>query len=168
MYDYGHEKEDWYDTSQICLNGHIVTETAEQNPNSKRDFCESCGKKTTTQCPKCKSKIEGYHHMSGVAYMSSFVAPRYCTSCGKPYPWTETKIQALKELADKFNEISTEEREKFKESIDDIVVETPKTEIASNRFKLIFNKISPQSKEIVKQISLSLICESAKKLIFGT
>lgn len=39
-----------YDTSQICENGHAITQTAESwGKGYVRDYCPKCGSKTITQ-----------------------------------------------------------------------------------------------------------------------
>ena len=158
---------DWYDVAQICLNGHVVNSMSKEYSNSNRDFCETCGKKTITHCEKCNNEIKGYHHMENVHASYGSTPPSYCPDCGEAYPWTISKINALKELTNELDEISEDEKNKFKESIDDIVIETPKTNLASSRFKLILNKISPEHRTMIKDMGLNLLCESAKKLIWG-
>ena len=162
----GGRKDNWFDTAQVCLNGHIITEMAESNPNYKRNFCEECGKKTITSCPKCNEKINGYHHITGVIHSGSSKPPSYCPSCGKPYPWTKSKIDALKELVKELDEISDDEK-KILSNVDELIVETPKTELASNRFKKTLHKISPESQDMIKKIGINLVCEAAKNLIWG-
>lgn len=159
--------DSWYDVAQICLNGHVVNSLVKTNPNPGGKFCEDCGKNTITCCKECNHEIRGYYHSSNV-FSYIYSAPNHCSNCGNPYPWTVSKTQALNELFSELEEISDADKDKLVKSIDDIITETPKTELASNRVKSILNKITPEHKEIVKSIGLKLICESAQKLIFGS
>lgn len=164
---YGRRDENWHDAAQVCINGHIITELAESHPDYKRNFCQECGKKTITNCPQCNEKIIGYHHITGVIHRGSSTPPSFCPSCGKPYPWTKSKINALKELVKELDEISEDEK-KILSDVDELIVETPKTELVSTRFKKILRKISPESQEMIKKIGINLVCEAAKNLIWGT
>src|ERR1035437_9563938 len=49
----------WYDTAQICANGHLITAAANQNPERKQPFSLSCGAMTTTICPACGKPSRG-------------------------------------------------------------------------------------------------------------
>jgi hypothetical protein len=46
-----------------------------------------------------------------------FHAPKYCHECGFAYPWTETRLHVLKEIANQTAELSLEEREELPKSI---------------------------------------------------
>ena len=32
-----------YDTAQVCLNGHVITQFAETRPEHLKKFCDKCG-----------------------------------------------------------------------------------------------------------------------------
>ncbi|MBA3888726.1 MAG: DUF2321 domain-containing protein [Acidobacteria bacterium] len=36
----------YYDTSQVCLNGHVVTDTLSRSPELGQKFCRDCGQPT--------------------------------------------------------------------------------------------------------------------------
>ena len=162
-------RRDWYDTAQICLGGHVITERAESDPESTRKFCRDCGEKTIKNCAECNEKIPGHHHLEN-AFINVIgilpTAPRYCEDCGSPYPWTKSRIAVLKESLAEL-EMEEAEKAKLQETVNDLVRETPRTELAAGRFRRIFDKIKPEHKEMVKNMALKVICESAKKLIFG-
>ncbi len=79
----------WYDTMQVCLNGHLITDNAETQPETKRKFCERCGAGTTTQCPKCSAKIHGSRHEQNFWTIGVKAPPKNCHGCGEPYPWND-------------------------------------------------------------------------------
>lgn len=64
-------------------------------------------------------------------------------------------------------EIKETDKSKLRGTVKDLVSETPKTKLAANRFKAIFDKIQPSSKKAIETLMRDVICESAKKLIFG-
>lgn len=33
----------WYNTAQVCLNGHIITAYADSYEQHRKDFCSECG-----------------------------------------------------------------------------------------------------------------------------
>ena len=147
------------------MNGHVVNDCTKSDPDSNRKFCRDCGEKTITNCTDCDKEIQGYHHIENV-FGHGYTCPTYCEDCGSAHPWTKSRIAALKEL---FDELGIEETDKSKlyETVKDLVRETTRTELAANRFRVIFNKIKPEHKKIVENIAVNVICEPAKKLIFG-
>jgi hypothetical protein len=85
-----HEREDrdWTDTMQVWETGHQITSMAVSHPEYQKKRCPTCGAVTLTACPKCGSRIRGYHHMPGFAYADTDPPPSFCDNCGEPYPWT--------------------------------------------------------------------------------
>jgi hypothetical protein len=51
--------ESWYDTAQVCLNGHAIKDTVIKHPEHNKDFCDRCGAKTITACQVCNASIRG-------------------------------------------------------------------------------------------------------------
>ena len=82
---------DWHDVAQICLNGHVANSETKERPDASRPFCSECGAATITECPNCRTEIEGEYHMEGVVDFTEFKPPAFCPACGKPYPWTLPK-----------------------------------------------------------------------------
>ena len=135
-----------FDTAQICLNGHIVNRMADDHPESNADYCKDCGEKTITRCPSCNANIRGYKHILGVAYGDTSPAPGFCHSCGKSYPWTRVRIDAAKALAAEIEELSESDRILLQSSIDDLVGDTPRTNVAVVRFSLNGAKVTGNPK----------------------
>src|SRR5262249_35658910 len=122
-----------YDIAQICLNGHVINDRAFTQPNLNQDHCQHCGEPTITKCKSCASEIRG-RYVGGPAIHGQFVAPSYCWKCGHPYPWTQRRLQAAKQLADELDELDETDREKLKASLDDLAKNSPAAEIAGTRF----------------------------------
>ncbi|MFC1933668.1 DUF2321 domain-containing protein [Chloroflexota bacterium] len=92
--------------------------------------------------------------------------PSFCPDCGKPYPWTEAKIKAAQELADELDELTSEERELLKKSIDDIIRDTPQTTVAVNRFKRLVAKAGKPAADAFRDILVDIVSETIKKSIW--
>ncbi|MDR7451568.1 MAG: DUF2321 domain-containing protein [Armatimonadota bacterium] len=159
----------YYDVAQICLNGHTITRSARSSPEFTKKFCPECGEQTITTCPRCNQPIQGEYHVEGVAAIGfkDPPPPNFCHNCGEPYPWTERKIQSAKALADEFDDLSSSEREKLKQSLDDLYRDTPQTEVAAVRFKKIMAKVGKESYAAMKEIIIGVLSEAARKSIFG-
>ena len=159
----------WYDTSQVCLNGHVITDNATSSPEFMQKYCSECGEPTIITCPECKTKIRGEYQVEGALTIRSStpIAPLFCHECGKPYPWTLRKINAAKELGDELDDLSVDEKKKLKSSLDDLIIDTPKTEIAIVRFKKLMSKVGKESYGAMKAIIIDIVSESVRKAIFG-
>jgi len=93
-------EEGWYDTAQICLNGHVITSSTTTSPELKRQLCDKCGAATITECPKCGANIRGDYHVPGEPTLGeTYRLPKFCRDCGVAYPWTESSLKAAHELA---------------------------------------------------------------------
>ena len=66
--------------------------------------------------------------------------PSFCHECGHAYPWVGKRLQAAKDLADELDELSDEEKQKLKATLDDLIPDTPQTEVAGTRFKKIMRR----------------------------
>jgi hypothetical protein len=157
----------WYDIAQICLNGHVVNDSVNAYPQHNKKFCDRCGAETITICPNCKSNIQGEYHVEGVPVLGHYKAPAFCHNCGKPFPWTERKIQAAKELAQEIENLSNDDKDILTQSIDDLVKDTPGAMLAATRFKKIVSKTSKPVVDAFRDILIEIISESTRKFIFG-
>lgn len=155
--------ENWYDTAQICTNGHVINSCSISTPHINRKFCERCGARTITKCPHCNATIRGAYH-SG-PNTSSFTRKSFCPDCGKLYPWTEAKLKAAQDLSDELDNLSPEEREMLKKSLDDIVRDTPQAIVAAPRFKRLVAKAGKAAAERFYDFLVDVSSETAKKII---
>lgn len=77
----------YYDVMQVCLNGHKITDSYNRNPEFRKKFCDICGEKTITSCPKCDAPIRGKHHLEGAVVLGfQTPVPVHCPYCGASYP----------------------------------------------------------------------------------
>src|SRR5438552_12101327 len=85
-----------FDVAQICLNGHLINETATTHSENNQPFCEDCGAATVHKCDKCGWLIRGGRIGTAAQYYPNYWLPGFCISCGEPYPWTRAEIHAAK------------------------------------------------------------------------
>ncbi|WP_027724534.1 DUF2321 domain-containing protein [Tuberibacillus calidus] len=159
----------YFDFAQICLNGHVVNDSAGTYPQYNENFCTECGAETITKCPSCNTHIRGDYHSDAVVIIggSRYKLPKFCHNCGQPYPWTKMKIEAAQELASEINELTDDERELLAKSIDEIIKDTPKTTVAATRFKKLLAKVGAPIAESFREVLVDIISETAKKSIWG-
>ncbi len=156
----------YYYVAQVCLNGHIITTRLNISPMLSKKFCQKCGEPTISSCKHCGTNIPGEYHVEGfIEIGSSYKAPSYCHNCGKPYPWTEKKIEAAKELIDITEGIEESDKEMLKSSIDDITTVNPRNEVASTKIKAILKKLGGATQEILISTLSSIAAETAKKTL---
>lgn len=156
-----------YDAAQICVNGHVVNVFFHTNPNNNSNHCSRCGSGTISACTHCKTPIRGQYVSDLPILPGRLNSPAFCGHCGKPYPWTETRLQAARDLADELDELNPIEREKLKDTLNDLVQDGPKTELATIRFKKIAQKLRKVSVEAIKTVLTDIVSETAKKALFG-
>ncbi|MHB8384015.1 MAG: DUF2321 domain-containing protein [Candidatus Binataceae bacterium] len=126
---------DWHDEAQICFNGHVVNEAMKRSPELNAEFCEQCGAKTISNCQYCKMAIRGPYHGSGLIVRNEYSAPAFCRGCGKPYSWTERRLEAAKELIDQEQRLAPDEKTALETDIHDVAHDVPRTQVAAIRIK---------------------------------
>jgi hypothetical protein len=80
-----------YDTQQVCLNGHQVTDSFHRRPQDRAKHCAKCGAPTIHQCPACSREIKGDYHSENVVVIGGAPepVPTHCEECGTPFPWAK-------------------------------------------------------------------------------
>lgn len=156
--------ESGFDTAQICINGHEINASMRLSPEFNEKFCATCGAETITACPECKAPIRGQLRGS---YSATYKAPRFCHGCGKALPWTASALQAARMYAEELNELSSEERQQLKGTLDDLVKDTPATPLAAARFKKLLRKAGSGALEVMRKLVIDIASETAKKAITG-
>ena len=162
-----------YDTMQVCLGGHRITSSLHESPHRGETHCGKCGKRTIHACQKCGQEIRGEYRIPEVniigerVYSRSFPRsiPKFCINCGKPFPWTREKIEALEELAAEEESLSDEDRETIRQNAPLIATDDPKSELAALRIKKIMGKIGKTAAPFFTKIVTELATEAAKKLM---
>jgi len=157
----------YYLTAQVCLNGHTITNSLERSPNKAEAYCSICSERTITKCPDCNTQIRGYYYVPGVLdFAQCYSPPSFCHNCGKPFPWTISRLEAAIELADLQEKLNQQEIESLKQDVQDIIKDTPKATIAATRFKKIMLKIGETAAQGFHDILVDIASETAKKIIW--
>jgi hypothetical protein len=160
-------RDTWYDTALICANGHVVNTAATSYPSMNMAFCDRCGAVVLSVCSTCGTALRGEFHVSGTITVSPYVPPAYCGSCGAVFPWTRQWIEAAKQLADEAGRLSRRERELLKLSVDDLVRDTPATQLAAMRFERLAEKAGYGVAVALREILVNVVSEAAGKVIWG-
>ena len=77
-------------------------------------------------------------------------------------------MEAARELFAELDGLSDADRRILKKSLDELVADSPKAEVASLRFKKVMKKVGAESYEVVKGVVTDVLSETAKKLLFGS
>jgi hypothetical protein len=155
-----------HDVAQICRNGHVITAGLTLSPELGRRYCEKCGAETISACPECGTNIRGYYSVPGVIAIPRFGKPAFCPDCGKPFPWTAAALAVGRELAMDEANLSADERESWANTLPDLIVETPKTQLAIVRFKKFMAKASVATAGAMRDIVVDIASEAVKKALF--
>lgn len=156
----------WHDVAQICLNGHVINSSAKASPEFSKKFCDRCGALTVTQCGHCNGDIRGTYHMPGVVASFHFHAPAFCAGCGAAYPWTETTLQAARDLTNELGGLNEAEKEALSKSLDDLVRDSPQTQVAATRLKRLLPKIGREGAATLRDLLVDIASETAKRMIW--
>ena len=160
--------DSYYDAAQICENGHVANSMARDFPDINQDHCDKGGAATIMACPSCQTEIRGFYHVPGViGFTNYYKAPAFCYKCGKPLPWTTTRLRAAEDLADELDGLTSADRESLKKSLHDLVRETPSTRVAETRFKKIMRKAGKDGYEGMRSLLTDIVSEVVRKTIFS-
>lgn len=157
----------YYDTAQVCLNGHIINDSYTQYPEFNQSFCGQCGAETITTCIECGAYIKGSY--IDTDFCTPDMAPAvssYCHNCGKPYPWTLSALEAAQELLEIEDILSQEELDYLSKNMSAIVSDTPKTTVVATKLKLAVGKLSRHVGSAIYDIVVDVASETAKKTLF--
>ena len=158
--------EGYYEVAQICRNGHVINAYAQSQPEHNKKYCDKCGAPTMMSCEQCGTEIRGKYVSPHVLSTSRLTAPKYCHNCGSAYPWTKTQLEVARELVEEFEELDEAEKEQLKESLPDILSETPKTELAGRQWRRSLSKLGKGAYEEMRSFLIDLLSETAKKIIY--
>jgi hypothetical protein len=161
-----------FDVMQVCENGHKITDCYKNNLEERSNFCCECGAATLTACPSCGKNIDGALQKIEMRPRSVSEArnslsvgsqkmirsipaevPKYCKYCGKPYPWTEKKIQNAIQFLMESGELNSQEKETIGQDVENITKEVPETKLSANKLKRILERCKNISIELFLEIS---------------
>ena len=151
-----------YDVQQVCENGHQITSTYKTNPQCGRNYCDKCGTKTITKCLNCNVEIRGYYSVPGVINLHKTPVPSYCHDCGKPYPWTKSKIVTAIQIFAEFGDLSEEEKETIEQDIANVAKDIPQAELSAMRIKRIWEKYGKIAYNVIMEFASKTAAEVLK------
>jgi hypothetical protein len=128
-------------------------------------YCEDCGKETIDSCQECNQTILGWSYNPHVSIMIPFQPSNFCRFCGKPFPWTKAKKEALDELIDFENDLTEDDKRLMKGTIDDIINETPRT--TALKFKHYLARFGKEAAKASRDIIVDIASETGKKILLG-
>jgi hypothetical protein len=152
-----------YNVAQICENGHVITAYFNSSPQHGKKFCDQCGAPTLSKCRHCNADIQGKYEAEGVIVVGHYDAPRFCHDCGTAYPWMQSVMDSLNDLAELTEKLSPKERDQLRSAIDDLVRETPRTQAAIATLKLLAPKLGQEIWVGMRSILIEIATESVKK-----
>lgn len=121
------------------------------------------------QCPNCSAMIRGDYHVEGVLTIGDgYVPPAFCHNCGRAFPWTDRKIASAVELVEAGTGISADDIQQFRADLTELTKDSPKTQVASLRFKKIMARAGGSVASGVRDIVVDVLSEAAKKSIWGS
>ena len=131
-----------YRTAQICLNGHMINDSADVYPEHNEEYCSKCGQKTITTCPNCQVPIRGDYYVPGYYGGNETPVPAYCHHCGRPFPWTEKVLNNAVEILSYDAELDENTKQLIKDSIPGLLVDSVDTELSIVKFNSVISKVS--------------------------
>lgn len=142
--------------AHICTNGHVISSASETSEIRSIKFCTKCSAPIIGKCSFCSANITGKYsaEMFGISGQR-YDRPAYCHNCGKPYPWTESALEAMKEIIWEDEDLFDDEKERMNQSLPDLLTETPRTDLAIMRVK----KFAMRATKGVGSALLSFIVE---------
>lgn len=157
-----------YHVAEVCPNRHVSTSSADTSPELREKFCSSCGEPTMTQCPSCRAAIRGYYYVEGVFSFSEYTPPAHCHNCGSAFPWTARKIAGAVELVEVGGSLTDSEIVQLRTDLTELTRDSPKTQVASLRYKKVMAKVGSTVAQGVRDIVVDVLSEAAKKAIWGS
>lgn len=160
--------EGYFLGARICLNGHDVCSTVGWDDHRAEErYCKECGAEVVHACPSCGKDIQGSFFDPMFVGAFSYDVPKYCISCGAPYPWTQSAIEAVKELAELDDMLTEEDAEALGSAVADSMSDNPKTKVAVVRIKKILGKAGKATADAIRDIVVDVASEAAKKMLVG-
>lgn len=151
--------------AQICRTGHVVLGSVKDSPHLRKGFCEECGAATIEECQACGWPIAGIGPTAWMRGSGPYRPPKYCGACGNPFPWTESALSTAREYSDEITQLTPEEKNVLKGTLDDLTNDTDRTPLAARRFKKLTSKIGPGASGVLQKILETVVSEATKRMM---
>jgi len=159
-----------YDAALVCRNGHMINDRSTTDSVHNKRHCPKCGEPTIAECPNCGRPILGAFREPGSwreQWRVCYDAPAHCHECGGAYPWTQRRKEALLQAIELGKGLTEEDRQTLRESIPDILTETPKTRLAVEAFKRLAKKASEGSGKAIFDMAVQVAAAVIAKQLTG-
>lgn len=164
----------YYEPALICLNGHIINIFSESQPEHNADCCPHCGKAATSCCSACGAPIRGCYHVRDEngwlgawdrCSEKGYQTPPYCHHCGRPYPWTSTRLAVAAKLITALPKLNAAEKDELTSLLEDLLRETPQTVLAALKLSSALHLASPLLSKALSEAILPYAAPSAQRLL---
>jgi len=97
---------------------------------------------------------------------ANYTPPGFCVYCGDPYPWTQARLRAARQLAHELDTLTIQDRAILSSSIDDLITDSPLSGVAATRLKKIMAKAGQDTASTFREILVDVTSESARKMLW--
>ena len=160
-----------FDCALICKAGHVANIYKSLHPECNSEHCLLCPEEIISECPSCHTPIRGgyyslaiYSNMARVGDYSGqthttthyqeltksdeYQVPAYCHKCGAPYPWTAEMLRYGERIVEALDDLPPEKKAQLKSLFPDLIVETPRSQLAVLELGKALDAIQCFGKEI--------------------
>jgi hypothetical protein len=154
-----------FDIQQVCLNGHLITQTCVRAPSTRQAYCGDCGERTVFSCEGCGAYLRGLNWKAALDDIFYQPPPptAFCIQCGKPYPWTKKRMDAALELAHQVEGVGSLEMERLEESLPNLAADTPQSGLAVVRWKKFIAQAGSVIGPFIKKLITEIATEAVKR-----
>ncbi len=147
----------------VCRSGHLFEGP---EPSGGDVPCPICGTETFTGCPGCREPlaIPAPPHLAATAVAASHL-PGFCHCCGRPFPWTERVLSAVRAVIREVTALDAYERDQLRRSIDHIIHETPQTRLAILRINAMLARVGGETANSLRGLLVSVASPGVKQLL---
>lgn len=149
----------------FCLNGHCVCHDVVAFPHAADKFCAECGEPVISTCPQCGAAIRGSHLSEGSYINQRRFPPAHCPACGARYPWTDRRIEALRNVIVADPEVPVDLKDKAVASLPHVLCDTPFTRVAASVWHRVLHACSEITRETLSSIIAEIACQLFLRLI---
>jgi hypothetical protein len=147
----------------VCIHGHVVSGTIRYTAEDDMGpFCPTCGAPVITDCQGCSAAIPGCDPM----WLGAWSPAAFCLQCGVAYPWTEERLAAARESIDLLEGLNDKERQELRSSLDVLIVDVPRTQVAALKAKLLIAKARGPAVATLTDTIRSFAVAAAIKTLF--
>lgn len=157
---------------RYCLNGHLITLRSAADPNMEAAPCHICGARTIATCPGCREPILGLDPASNALEGTGLLPgrplskpPQYCHCCGRPLPWTEKVMSAVRMAIRDLAVLDRGERDQLRRSIEHIVHTTAQTRLAVLRINTALSRLEEPAASSLRSMFLTIASDEARELL---